>query len=74
MTKKKTQTVLDGKEYAKSLMLSIQNHWTFGIRSIFFLVPLLLWYIDPILFILATLTITMYFIIFQDIWTFRKHK
>jgi uncharacterized membrane protein len=49
-----------------------QNHWMFGNRGLFFLIATLSWLIDTTLFIITTIIITFYLIVFQDKWIISK--
>lgn len=62
----------DGITVTRKAFISAQNHWLFGMRGLFFLFATLSWLIDAIFFILITLIIMVYLILFQDIWVASK--
>jgi len=63
-----------GVKLAKKTFKSAQNHWMLGVRGIFYLVATLMWFLDAIYFIIATVLVTFYLVGFQDIWVFSKKK
>jgi len=62
----------DGITVTRKAFISAQNHWLFGMRGLFFLFATLSWLIDAIFFILITIIIMIYLILFQDIWVASK--
>jgi uncharacterized membrane protein len=62
----------DGITVTRKAFISAQNHWLFGMRGLFFLFATLSWLIDAIFFILITIIIMVYLILFQDIWVASK--
>lgn len=65
---------IKGKEITKKTFVLAQNHWMFGIRSLFYLAATLVWYLDAILFIIMSILVTIYLIVFQDTWLFSRQK
>ena len=63
-----------GKDITKKTFVLAQNHWMFGIRSLFYLAATLVWYLDAILFIIISILVTIYLIVFQDTWLFSRQK
>jgi uncharacterized membrane protein len=63
-----------GISLAQKTFKSAQNHWMFGVRGIFYLIATLVWFLDAIFFIIATLLVTIYLVGFQDFWIFSKKK
>jgi len=59
---------ISGINFAKDTIISAQNHWSFGIRGLFYLITVLAWLVHPILFIVGTLGVTGYLIFFEDIF------
>ena len=59
---------VSGINFAKNTIISAQNHWSFGIRGLFYLITVLAWLVHPILFIIGTLGVTGYLIFFDDIF------
>ncbi len=59
-------------DIAEKAFISAQNHWMFGNRGLFFLIATLSWLIDTIFFMIMTIIITLYLIIFQDKWVASK--
>lgn len=63
----------DAIQLTKNTLISLQNYWMFGIRGLFYLVPALTWLLDPLFFILGSISVTIYLIVFQDILVLRRH-
>jgi len=59
---------VSGIKFTKNTIISAQNHWSFGIRGLFYLITVLAWLVHPILFIIGTLGVTGYLIFFEDIF------
>ena len=59
---------IEGLEVMQGTFLSAQNYWMLGIRGLYFLIPTLFWFLNPLLFAIASIIITIYLIAFQDIW------
>jgi len=59
---------VSGIKFTKDTIISAQNHWSFGIRGLFYLITVLAWLVHPILFIIGTLGVTGYLIFFEDIF------
>lgn len=59
---------MDALKFTADSLTSLQNHWMFGIRGIFFLIPTLTWLLNPLFFIIGTICVTIYLVFFQDIW------
>ncbi|MHA1946243.1 MAG: DUF599 family protein [Candidatus Hodarchaeales archaeon] len=59
---------MDGITFTKNTMISAQNHWSFGLRGLFYLITVIGWIVHPILFIIGTLGVTGYLIFFEDIF------
>ena len=62
-----------GLELIQKSFISAQNHWMYGIRGLFYLIATLFWLINTILFMACTIIVTLYLILFQDIWRVGKH-
>jgi len=62
-----------GLELIQKSFYSAQNHWMYGIRGIFYLFATLFWLINAILFMVCSIIITLYLILFQDIWRIGKY-
>ncbi|MGV9173090.1 MAG: DUF599 family protein [Promethearchaeia archaeon] len=58
---------MNGAEAAKEAFIASKNHWMFGIRGLFFLVASMIWFINSILFFIATAIVTLYLILLRDI-------
>ena len=65
---------IKGISVTRKTFISAQNHWMFGIRGLFYLVATILWILNTIFFIIATIFVTIYLIVFQDIWIFSRRK
>jgi len=63
---------INGLEITRKAFIKAQNHWLSGVRGLFFLVGSLIWFVNAGLFIIATIGITLYLILFQDIWRISK--
>lgn len=66
------QTVKDRRDVDASNLRTITflkatNRFTFGIRGIFFSAAVMLWFISPIAFMIATIAITLLLIAYRDI-------
>jgi len=59
---------MDGITFTKNTMISAQNHWSFGLRGLFYLITVIGWLVHPIFFIIGTLGVTGYLIFFEDIF------
>jgi uncharacterized membrane protein len=59
---------IEGIKLTKKAFISAQNHWMFGLRGLFYLIATLIWFINSLLFILFSIIVTIYLILFQDIW------
>jgi uncharacterized membrane protein len=70
--KKYSEGKYNGISITRKAFISAQNHWLFGMRGLFFLFATLSWLIDAIFFILITLIIMVYLVLFQDIWVASK--
>ncbi|MBD3338171.1 MAG: DUF599 family protein [Candidatus Lokiarchaeota archaeon] len=56
-----------GIEVTTKTLLSAQNHWMLGVRSLFYLIATLIWFVSPILLIVATIAVTFYLLALHDI-------
>jgi uncharacterized membrane protein len=63
---------MNGISFTKNTIISAQNHWSFGLRGLFYLITVIGWLVHPILFIIGTLGVTGYLIFFEDI--FERNK
>lgn len=63
---------LNGLDITRSSFINAQNHWLSGIRGLFFLVASLIWFVNTFFFILSTIGVTLYIILFQDTWEISK--
>jgi len=63
---------IKGEDIAKKTFMIAQNHWMFAIRSLLFLVATMVWFLSTFLFIITTLLVTIYLIVFQDLWLFSR--
>jgi len=70
--KKFSEGKYKGVDIAKKAFISAQNHWMFGIRGLFFLIATLSWLIDSLFFIIITIVVMLYLVLFQDIWVASK--
>ncbi|MHA2030168.1 MAG: DUF599 family protein [Candidatus Kariarchaeaceae archaeon] len=59
---------MNGITFTKNTMISAQNHWSFGLRGLFYLITVIGWLVHPIFFIIGTLGVTGYLIFFEDIF------
>lgn len=64
----------EGIALTQKTFLSAQNHWMFGLRGLFYLVATLFWFVNPFLFIICSIGVTLYLILFQDIWVLTEKK
>ncbi|MFX1481452.1 MAG: DUF599 family protein, partial [Promethearchaeota archaeon] len=62
-----------GLNLTRKSFISAQNHWMYGIRGLFYLISTLFWLIHALLFIAGVIIVTIYLILFQDIWRVGKH-
>ncbi|UYP44032.1 hypothetical protein NEF87_000317 [Candidatus Lokiarchaeum ossiferum] len=65
---------IEGINIAKRTFISAQNHWMLGVRGLFFMIATLLWLVNPILFIISSVLITVYLIGFHDFWSLLKQN
>ncbi len=63
---------IQGIKVTEKTLISAQNHWMIGVRALFFLVPTMLWLISSIFFIIGSVIVTLYMILFQDFWLVTK--
>ena len=63
---------IDGLKFTKDTLISAQNHWLFGLRGLFYLVTVMTWLINPLLFLGGSVLVTGYLIFFEDIFD-RNH-
>lgn len=59
-----------GIEITRKSFLSAKNHWMIAIRALFYLISTLLWFVNAIFFIIASILITLYLVAFHDIKLF----
>ncbi|PWI47337.1 hypothetical protein CEE45_12135 [Candidatus Heimdallarchaeota archaeon B3_Heim] len=59
---------MTGLQFTKDTMISAQNHWSFGLRGLFYLITVLAWLAHPILFLIGAIGVTTYLIFFEDIY------
>ncbi|TFF89913.1 MAG: DUF599 family protein [Promethearchaeota archaeon] len=60
----------NGLELTKKVFISAKNHWMYGIRGIFFLIPSLLWFVNSLLFLVSTVIILISLIFIKEIKLF----
>jgi uncharacterized membrane protein len=65
---------MDVKNLLKKIFVSAQNHWMFGSRGLFYLVATLSWIINPYLFIIFSIILTSYLILWGDVWLLSKKR
>ncbi len=65
---------VSGITFTKDALISAQNHWSFGIRGLFYLITAVGWIVHPIFFIIGTLGVTGYLIFIEDIFERRKEE
>jgi uncharacterized membrane protein len=63
---------IDGITFSKNTIISAQNHWSFGLRGLFYLITVIGWLVHPIFFIIGTFGVTGYLIFFEDIFERKK--
>ena len=59
---------INGLRFTKDTMISAQNHFSFGLRGLFYSIAVLAWLADPLLFLLGAISVTFYLIFFEDIF------
>ena len=59
---------VEGLSFTKETLISAQNHWSFGLRGLFYLIVVLAWLAHPILFLLGSVGVTGYLIFIEDIY------
>ncbi len=59
---------ITGLQFTKNTLISAQNHWSFGLRGLFYLITVMAWLADPILFLIGAVGVTAYLIFFEDIF------
>ena len=65
---------ISGITFTKNTIISAQNHWSFGLRGLFYLITVIGWLAHPILFIIGTLGVTGYLIFYEDIFDRNKKE
>jgi uncharacterized membrane protein len=66
-TKKREEIFENTYNLMQKSFLSAQTHWMSGIRALFFLIPTITWLFSPIVFLVATVLITLYLIGWHDL-------
>jgi uncharacterized membrane protein len=59
---------VEGLSFTKETLISAQNHWTFGLRGLFYLITVLAWLAHPLLFLLGSIGVTGYLVFIEDIY------
>ncbi|MHA1994556.1 MAG: DUF599 domain-containing protein [Candidatus Hodarchaeales archaeon] len=59
---------MNGLRFTKDTLISAQNHWSFGLRGLFYSITVLAWLADPRLFLIGAISVTAYLIFFEDIY------
>ncbi|MHA1975831.1 MAG: DUF599 domain-containing protein [Candidatus Hodarchaeales archaeon] len=59
---------ISGLRFTKDTIISAQNHWSFGLRGLFYLITVMAWLADPLLFLIGAIGVTGYLIFFEDIY------
>ncbi len=59
---------INGLRFTKNTIISAQNHWSFGLRGLFYLIAVMGWLADAILFLIGAVGVTIYLIFFEDIF------
>jgi len=49
-----------------------QRSWIFGVRGLFYIIAAFTWFVNPIFFIVSSVLITIYLILFHDLAIFEK--
>ncbi|HMA82845.1 MAG TPA: DUF599 domain-containing protein [Candidatus Thermoplasmatota archaeon] len=71
---KKSSATIDAEALRKDVFLRAMNRFTFGIRSVFYAMTIILWFISAYTFIIGTISLTVFLIRFQDIKTPRLEE
>jgi len=64
-----TQDHIDPVALRKDVFLRAMNRFTFGIRAVFYGITIILWFISVYAFIIGTISLTSFLILYQDIKT-----
>jgi uncharacterized membrane protein len=67
--KKESRDFIDARMIQKDVFLKAMNRFTYGIRGVYYVVTLLLWFISAYAFIIGTIIITILLIRYHDIKT-----
>jgi uncharacterized membrane protein len=67
--KKESRDFIDARMIQKDVFLKAMNRFTYGIRGVYYVVALLLWFISAYAFIIGTIIITILLIRYHDIKT-----
>lgn len=62
---------IDGILVTKKAFNATQNHWMYGVRGVLYLISVLTWIVTPWLFLFSTVLVTVYLIVYQDIWSMK---
>ncbi|MDG6218834.1 MAG: DUF599 domain-containing protein [Candidatus Thermoplasmatota archaeon] len=65
--KGKDYCYLDSIELKKDVFLRAMNRFTFGMRAVFYGITIILWFLSVYAFIIATLSLTAYLILYNDV-------
>ncbi|MBS3749677.1 MAG: DUF599 domain-containing protein [Candidatus Thermoplasmatota archaeon] len=71
---KKASATINAETLRKDVFLRAMNRFTFGIRSVFYAMTIILWFISVYAFIIGTISLTIFLIRFQDIKTPRLEE
>ena len=65
--KGKDYCYLDSLELKKDVFLRAMNRFTFGMRAVFYGITIIIWFLNVYVFIIATLSLTAYLILYNDV-------
>lgn len=63
------QPSIDAEALRKDVFLRAMNRFTFGIRAVFYGMTTILWFVSVYAFIIGTISLTAFLILFQDVKT-----
>ncbi len=67
--KDKKCQIIDGKALRTDVFLKAMNRFTYGMRGIFYAIAIILWFVNVVVFVVATIILTTLLIKYQDIKT-----
>jgi len=65
-----TNDNFNGIDFAEKTFINAKNHWMAGVRGLFYLITTLIWFVNPVFFITATILVTFYLITIHDLKLF----